>query len=152
MMGKIEEAGELHARGANCAQSVLCPFAHELGLEPLKALALATGFGGGMGRMAGTCGAVTGAFMVLGLARGMSRPEDKAAKDAGYALVREMARRFTEKNGSILCRELLECDISTEEGAAEAREKNLFATRCNPYIEDSVRILTAILADTLAGD
>ena len=144
-MGKVEDAVALHGKGANCAQSVLSPYARELGVEPGTALAISTGFGGGMGKMAGTCGAVTGAFMALGLVRGMRSPEDKAAKDATYALVREMARRFTEKNGSINCRELLGCDIGTEEGAAAARAANLFATRCNGFIEDAVRIADALL-------
>ena len=80
-MNRVDTAAGLHGQGANCAQAVLCAFAGELGLDAETAMRAATGFGGGMGRLAGTCGAVTGAIMAIGLARGMRAPGDQQAKE-----------------------------------------------------------------------
>ena len=145
MTSRADAAAALHGNGANCAQCVLCAFAGALGMDAETALRVATGFGGGMGRSGGTCGALTGAFMVIGLARGMRRAEDAEAKDAAYTLVREASRRFQEKNGAVACRDLLGIDLGTAEGLAAARARNLFATRCNGYIKDAVSILESLL-------
>jgi C_GCAxxG_C_C family probable redox protein len=146
-VSESSEAQGLHDRGANCAQSVLGAFAGRLGLAAEDALRVATGFGAGMGRMAGACGAVTGAYMVLGLAHGMRAPEDRQAKETVYALVREMARRFRARNGSCVCRELLGVDIGTEAGMAAARAADLFKTRCTAYIRDAAEMVRDILAE-----
>jgi C_GCAxxG_C_C family probable redox protein len=146
-MGKAQEAVVLHGRGCNCAQAVLCAFARELGLEEQAALRIATGFGGGMGRTGGTCGAVTGAYMVLGLARGMRDPQDKSRKDATYTLVREFADRFRQKQGTVECRELLGVDVGTPEGLKQAHEQDLFSTRCNELIRDAVTVLQGVLKE-----
>jgi len=146
-MGKAQQAVALHGRGCNCAQAVLCAFAGELGLEEQSALRIATGFGGGMGRTGSTCGAVTGAYMVLGLARGMRDPEEKNRKDATYTLVREFAERFQKKQGAVGCRELLGVDVSTVEGLKLAHERDLFSTRCNELIRDAVNVLQGVLKE-----
>ena len=144
-MSADEAALALHERGANCAQAVLGAFSQKLGLEGESAMRVATGFGGGMGRLAGTCGAVTGAFMALGLARGMRKPEEAEAKETTYGLVREFARRFTERSGALACRDLLGEDIGTPQGLKAAREKKLFSTRCAGYIRDAVGIVEDML-------
>ena len=102
-----EKAEKLFKEGYNCAQSVLCAFEDVTGIERETAAKLASSFGGGLGRMREVCGAVSGAAMVLGLAKGYSDPEDFDAKKAHYALIQEFAARFKEQNGSIICRELL---------------------------------------------
>jgi C_GCAxxG_C_C family probable redox protein len=96
-----------------------------------------------MGRLGEVCGAVTGAFMVIGLKHGKSRLEDdnNETREKAYALVYEFADRFHACNGSILCRELLGCDISTPEGRAQAREKGLFNDLCPKLVGDAVEIL-----------
>jgi C_GCAxxG_C_C family probable redox protein len=146
-MSRPDGAAELHARGANCAQAVVCAFCAELGVDEATAMRAATGFGGGMGRLAGTCGAVTGAFMVLGLARGMSRPEQLQEKETVYGLVREFATRFTRAHGALACRDLLGEDIGTPDGLARAKEAKLFSTRCNGYIRGAVEILEGMLSE-----
>jgi C_GCAxxG_C_C family probable redox protein len=146
-MGKAEQAVALHGQGCNCAQAVLCAFAKDLELDDQAALRIATGFGGGMSRTGGTCGAVTGAYMVLGLARGMNNPEEKSKKDSTYTLVREFAERFREKQGALECPELLGVDIGTEAGLRLAHERNLFATKCNTLIRDAVRVLQGVLKE-----
>jgi len=87
-------------------------------------LKLASGFGGGMGRLAETCGAVTGAFMAMGLKFGAATAE-REAREPIYARVRELAARFKACHGSLICRDLLGCDLSTPEGFALAQEKKL---------------------------
>ena len=144
-MQKESESASLHQKGCNCAQAVLAVFSADLGLDRETAIRVATGFGGGMGRLGNTCGAVTGAFMVLGLARGMRRAEDAAAKESTYALVREFAEKFREKHAALDCRELLGVDIGTAEGRQAAKERGLFTTLCNDLIRDAVMIVEKML-------
>lgn len=144
-MGKKKEALKMFGERLNCAQSVFASFAGDLGLDKETALRIASGFGSGMGRMALTCGAVTGALMVIGLKYGYTSGEDKQAKNKVYDLAAEFMREFSRQNGSITCRELLDCDISTPEGILVAREKDLFRTLCPKYVRSSVVILEEML-------
>ena len=144
-MQREMEAAALHRKGCNCAQAVLAVFSEALQMNRETAMRVATGFGGGMGRSGNTCGAVTGAFMVLGLARGMRLAEDAAAKESTYALVREFSRQFAQKHETLACRELLGVDIGTADGLQAARERGLFTSRCNDLIRDAVVILGTIL-------
>jgi C_GCAxxG_C_C family probable redox protein len=116
----------------------------ELGLDRETALRVATAFGGGMGRMGETCGALAGAFMVIGLKYGRTRVEDEETKEKAYSLVREFADRFESRNGSIVCRELLGYDIGTPEERELAREQGLFATLCPRIVRDAAEIIERI--------
>jgi C_GCAxxG_C_C family probable redox protein len=144
-MNPVERAVACFEEGFNCSQSAFSAYAEQFGVDRETALKIAAGFGGGMGRMAGTCGAVSGAFMVIGLKYGAVDGEDKPAKEKTYERVREFARRFTERNGSLLCKVLLDCDISTPEGYKRAKEQNLFSTRCSQFVRDAVEILEEML-------
>ena len=107
MSEKSEKAKELFKSGCNCSQSVLGVFCEELGMDFDTAMKIACPFGGGMGRMREVCGTVSGMFMASGLA--FSDSENSAEnKTRQYKIVQELAKRFKEKNGSIICRELLE--------------------------------------------
>ena len=130
----------------NCSQAMLSTYAQELGLERAQALKIATAFGGGMGRLADTCGAVTGAFMALGLKYGMVNAADQAAKEKTYALVQEFAAQFRERYGALDCRDLLGCDLSAPDGLQIAREQQLFTTRCPQLIFTATEILDELLA------
>ncbi len=129
----------------NCSQAVFSAYAEELGLDRDTALKISTGFGGGMSRMAITCGAVTGSFMVLGLKYGMANPADQAAKEKTYALVQEFARQFRARYGAIDCRSLLGYDIGTPEGMQAIREQQLFDTRCRLLVRAATEILDQLL-------
>jgi len=132
--------------GFNCSQSVFSAFAPQLGLDRVAALKVAGPFGGGMGRMGETCGAVTGALMVIGLKYGQTTSEDKAAKEKSYELVREFVKRFRARNrGCIACRELLGADISTPEGMQKLREKQAFTTMCPKFVRDAAEIVEELL-------
>jgi len=102
-MSKADLAKEFFRNGANCAQSVLCAFEQECGLDHATALRLASGFGGGMARMREVCGAVSGMFMAADLIFGPADPSDKAAKDAHYAVLQQLAEQFRQETSSIIC-------------------------------------------------
>jgi len=121
---KSDEAGKAFMSGFNCAQSVFMPFAAEGGLDLAAAARIASSFGGGMARMQETCGAVTGGFMAIGLRRGFSKADDQAARDLVFAQSRELADRFKDKFGSLKCRDLLGCDLNTDEGMRLHKERN----------------------------
>jgi C_GCAxxG_C_C family probable redox protein len=98
-----------------------------------------------MAQMGETCGAVTGAFMVIGLKYGRTRADDDEAKVKTYSLVKEFTEKFKARNGTIICRELLGCDIGTPEGNRVAKDKELFSTVCPGFVRDAVDILEKIL-------
>ena len=100
-------AAELFLKGYSCAQAVAVAFCDVTGLDETISAKLASSFGGGMGRMREVCGAVCGMFLVVGYLYGYSDANDDGAKMAHYALVQELAGKFREKYGSIVCRELL---------------------------------------------
>ena len=103
-MTKGEIAKNNFMQGYNCAQAVLLAFCDDLGFDEQTALMLASPFGGGIGRMREVCGTVTGMYMALGLARGYSDSKDNADKKRVYTEVQQLAERFKEDNGSIICR------------------------------------------------
>jgi len=146
-MNRPERADQLHKQGANCAQSVACAFAEDLGADRALALRMATGFGGGMGRTGATCGALTGAFMALGIAYGMRETSDQAAKERTYALVAEASRRFRERAGALSCRDLLGLDLGVPEQLQAAKDRNLFATQCTGYIRTAAEIVEQLLRE-----
>jgi C_GCAxxG_C_C family probable redox protein len=146
-MSKTEQAVSCFEAGFNCAQAVLSAYAAEFGLEPTMALKVAGAFGGGMGRLAQTCGAVTGAFMVIGLKYGKVGVDDdeEQTKEKAYGLVQELAARFASRHGSIACKELLGCDIGTPEGRLHAKEAGLSATLCPKFVRDAAEIVGQLL-------
>lgn len=107
-MSKTEQALECFKEGFSCSQAVFATYAKELGMDYEMALKVSQAFGGGMGGMKGECGAVTGAYMVLGLIYGRTRAEDTVAKDKTFELVKAFSERFKRLHESTVCRELLE--------------------------------------------
>jgi C_GCAxxG_C_C family probable redox protein len=146
---RVEEVAKTHAEGFSCAQALLAVYGPELGVDRDTALKIAGGFGGGMGRMAGTCGAVTGAFMVIGLVHSMTKKGDLQQKEISYQIVQEFARRFKARNKTTVCSELMGIDVSTPEGFAEAKAKNIARTICPKYVRDAAEILEELLVDSL---
>ncbi|MEW6754658.1 MAG: C-GCAxxG-C-C family protein [Candidatus Latescibacterota bacterium] len=139
-MSRIDTAVELFRGGCACSQAVLAAYGEGLGLDGQSALRLAAGFAGGM-RRAETCGAVTGAIMVLGLRHAGEGCERAAGRAEIYARVVEFTDRFRGQNGGLLCRDLLGCDISTPEGMQQARERDLFRTRCVDLVGSAAGLL-----------
>ena len=142
---KVRDAVCCHKKGFNCAQAVFSTYAEEFGLDEKIALRLAGAFGGGMSRMGETCGAVTGALMILGFKYGQIDADDKCSKERTYELGQEFMKKFKLRNKFLLCKELLGYDISTPEGLKAIRENDLSDT-CNKFIKDSVEIIDDMLS------
>jgi len=132
-------------QGFNCAQSVLAAFAGQLGLDESRALMLASPFGGGVSRRGEVCGAVSGALMVLGLAQGADTP---AGKESAYLLGQDFLQRFEARHGTILCRKLIDCDISTPEGLQQARSRGVFKALCPRFVRNATEIAQALLVES----
>jgi len=143
-MEKSDYAVQCLTSGFNCSQAVFSTYCSELGLKPEMALRIAGGFGGGMG-ISETCGAVTGAFMLIGLKYGNVNVDDKVNKRKTKLLVTEFTRRFIELNNSVKCKELLAYDISIPEEMSIVREKKLFSTLCPKLVKDSSEIIEELL-------
>ena len=107
MEERIGKAVALFKEGYNCSQSVVAAFADMYGFTPEQALKVSASFGGGIGRMRQTCGAACGMFMLAGLENGSAIAGDAEGKKANYALVQELAAKFKEENGSLICADLL---------------------------------------------
>lgn len=110
-MNRIEKSVELFNSGFLCSQAVFAAFSKDLGLSEEQALKIGACFGSGM-RKGEVCGACTGALMVLGLKYGHSNADDKESKIKADKVCDKFLDEFKKENGSYLCRELLDCDIS----------------------------------------
>ena len=143
MSEKSERAKELFKSGFNCSQSVFGVFCEELGLDFDTAMKISSSFGGGMGRMREVCGTVSGMFMAAGLA--FSTKNNKAKQ---YEIVQELARRFKEKNGSIICRELLQgIENSTSPTPSERTETYYKKRPCVEFVGEAVEIFEQFLKE-----
>ena len=137
---------EMFCKGYNCAQAVVAAFHEELGMTESEAARLSSSFGGGMGRMRETCGAVSGMLLVAGLLWGYGTPGDDEAKAAHYRLVQEMAAKFRERTGSLICRELLGNPPSDPNPTP--RTADFYKTRpCAGFVALAAEILDEEIAD-----
>ncbi len=134
-------------RGINCAQVVLSLFAPELGVSDDLAKRIAAAFGGGLGRMGLTCGAVNGSCMALGLKFGSSDGTDEERKDALIRRVRTFHERFEKRFGSTRCRDLLGHDIADPEVFSHVADNGIFMRVCPEVVDGAVRILREILQE-----
>jgi C_GCAxxG_C_C family probable redox protein len=142
-----DDAVSYFTQGFNCAQAVLLAHGPRLGIEADHCLRLAAPFGAGMARTGSTCGAVTGALMVVGLRLGHTVADDLATKDRCYEVSRDFLGRFRERHGTLLCKELLGCDPGTPEGLAEVKARNLHTTICTALVRTAVELLGDVLQE-----
>ena len=136
-MNYIDDAVQLFEVGYMCSQAVFAAFSEEFDLPKEHALKIGACFGSGM-RKGEVCGACTGALMALGLKYG----ESKAKSDEACE---KFLDEFKKENGSFICRDLLDCDISTKEGREYALENNLFKEFCPLMVESAAKIAEEIL-------
>lgn len=147
MSKKTELSQELFKQGYNCSQSVLGVFCEEYGLDFETAMKISSSFGGGMGRMREVCGAVSGMFMVAGLALANSQPSH-GAKSEHYKIIQELAKRFRDKNSSIICRELLQGIENSNSPIPSQRTKEYYKKRpCLELVKDAVEILEQFIKE-----
>ena len=140
-------AMELFLEGYNCAQAVTVAFCDVTGLEEKFAARAVSSFGGGMGRLREVCGAVSGMLIVLGLLYGYEEPGEKDCnKKAYYPVVQELAGKFREECGSIICREILKNPPSDPNPSPRTAE--YYATRpCARMVMTAARVLDAYIAE-----
>jgi C_GCAxxG_C_C family probable redox protein len=140
-----EKAASCFESGFSCSQAVLISHSEELGLDSDASFKISCAFGGGMAHTGETCGAVTGALMLIGLKYGRCKAGDLAAKDLTYEKAKEFSRRFKEKHGSVKCTELLDFDLSDDEELRKAREAGVFKSICPRLVKESVEIVEELL-------
>jgi len=138
--GPVKKAVETYLSGFNCSQAVFSSFAPAMGLGEKEALKITSGFGAGICYKGEICGAVSGAYMALGLKYGRWKSEDADSKEKTYALMREFDKQFMARNGSLYCNRLLEGDMSTQEGRKAINDAHRFKTHCPRFVKDAAEI------------
>ena len=138
---RVARAKELFHQGFNCSQSVFAACADIYGIDEQTALRIAASFGGGIGRMRQTCGAACGMFILAGLENGSATPGDAEGKKQNYTLVQDLAAKFKQENGSLICAELLGIAPKPQEPTPEARTETYYQKRpCVEMVANAVRI------------
>ena len=138
-------AEQSFSQGLYCAESVAVAFARAQGVDSELVSRIATAFCSGMARTRGTCGALTGAIMGVGLVLGRNRAGESV--EPSYVATQRLIRQFEQEFGTRECHLLLGCDIGTPEGQAQFREKRL-GRRCAMYTARAAEIAARILEET----
>ncbi len=146
-MGKYaQKACENFEEGYNCAQAVLLAFSDVIGLDKETILKLSSSFGGGMGRLREVCGAVSSMFMIAGILKGYTSPNNDEIKGNHYALIQELASDFKSKCGSIICRELLGLPDGADSPVPSKRTEEYYQERpCENCIKVAAEIIESKL-------
>lgn len=138
------KAVQYFEKGYICSQAVFAAFAEQVGITEKQALQIGACFGGGMNK-GEVCGACTGALMVLGMKYGQYDITDTASRTAENAKAVQFLDEFANRKGSYVCREILGCDLRTEEGRNYARSNGLFGKLCPEMVRTAAEILTEML-------
>jgi C_GCAxxG_C_C family probable redox protein len=144
-MAKAEDAVALFQQGFTCSQALLSVFAQDFGLDRDMALRISQGFGAGIAYTDDTCGAVSGAIMVIGLRYGRIRADDIVAKEKTYTVVREFLREFKKRNGSVDCTGLLGYNLSDPQQVAEVKKNKVVMARCPAFVRDAVKLVEILV-------
>jgi C_GCAxxG_C_C family probable redox protein len=131
--------------GLNCAQSVLTTYTPKYRIDDATALAISCSFGGGMGRLQETCGAVTGAFMVIGIHNSQKYADNGMRKNISYQMVQDFDKEFRKIHGTIKCNELLNVDLRTEAGQKSFHDGNMGEKICEQCIANATKIIDRLL-------
>lgn len=126
---RADRAEALFRQGYNCSQSVFAAFADVVGVSVEEAAQLASPFGAGFGKLREVCGAVSGMTMLAGKLKGYSDPEAREEKVELYKLIQKMCAEFEEKEGSIICRELLGLEKGEDLGEPAVRTEEYYRSR-----------------------
>jgi C_GCAxxG_C_C family probable redox protein len=147
MKSKVDNAISSFRSGLNCAQSVLTAYTDELNVDNSLAMSISCGFGAGMGRLQQTCGAVTGAFMAIGIYNCKKFTDNKDRKENTYAMIQRFNDNFKSIHGVTDCKSLINCDLRTEEGRRYLAENNLHEKVCEKCISDAVGIVDELIKE-----
>ncbi len=148
-MDRVQKAVDLFKSGCNCTQSVICAYNDLFDIDENTAMRVGEAFGGGMGRLRLTCGAVTGMAMLAGLKDSKGIPKDIATRTKVYDVVQRMAKEFEEKNGSVICGDLLGVNKPRDAGAVPTERSAEFYKKrpCIGCIEDCAKLVEEYLLD-----
>lgn len=150
MEERIRRASDYFMEGYGCCQSVVAAFADLYGMDKETALRVSAGFGGGVGRLRMMCGTVSGMVILAGLHCGQTKGDDREGKANCYKVVQELLARFKEKNGSVICAELLakaNCTPNTDTHVPDERNAAYYSTRpCARKVEDAARIFAEFIS------
>jgi C_GCAxxG_C_C family probable redox protein len=144
MSDKSQEAKEIFLSGFSCSQAVFVPFCSENLMSRETALKLSSPFGGGVGGCGHTCGAVSGAYLAIGLVYGRAAVEDTAAKEKTYTAMAVFREEFEKSFGTLICSELVGVDMSDSVQRLKAREEGKLAN-CSEFVRRAAEILEDIL-------
>ena len=141
-MDRAKKAGELFTEGCNCSQAVVAAYADMVGLSEEDALRASEAFGGGLGRLRRTCGAVSGMCMLAGLKYSKAEKGDIQTRTLIYETVQRLVARFEELNGTSICAELLEGTAVTKGSEPTPRTKEFYQRRpCKNVVEECAKIV-----------
>lgn len=147
-MTHAEKARDLFLEGYSCSQAVFIAYCDLTGIDEKAAALIASSFGGGMGRMREVCGAVSGMFMAVGILYGYDDPSATSEKTAHYARIQELAKRFKERNTSIICRDILGKIAADKSCIPQERNEKYYSTRpCAKMVYDAAEILEQYIAE-----
>jgi C_GCAxxG_C_C family probable redox protein len=146
---RVAQAVDNFMAGYGCCQSVVAAFADLYGLDDTLAKKIASGFGGGVGRLRMMCGAVSGIVMLVGLDCGQTEGSDREGKSACYKVVQELLAKSKEENGSLICAEILGIQGNTKAQSsyvASPRTAEYYKQRpCAAKVESAARIFADYL-------
>lgn len=146
-MDRVTKAVELFGQGYMCSQAVFAAFSEDFGVTEKQALQIGACFGSGMNK-GEVCGACTGALMALGMRYGQFDLCDVESRAAQKVNAVQFLEEFEKREGSYICRDILGCDLSTEEGRSYAINKGLFKKICPKMVKTAAEIT----AQMLGGD
>ena len=146
MNGKI--ASETFLNGFNCAQSVVSSFGPGLGISRELSLKLANGLGAGGNYNGKICGAVMGAFIILGLRYGTDSSDNIEARELLRSKLNAFSECFKKEFGSIECNDLLKTDVSKPENLQKLRDENVFHKFCTGVVSRAAEIVESIITDS----
>ncbi len=138
----MEKAKDLFEKGYNCSQSVFCAYCEKVGIDFNTGLKLASSFGGGMGRLREVCGAVSAMFMLAGLKYGYTSFDDDKLKEEHYAKIQNLAEKFKDEFGSIICRDLLNVKNEPISAKPTKRTDEFYKERpCARFVEFASKLI-----------
>lgn len=132
---RIKEAADLFISGYNCAQSTAAPFCDKTELTKDTILKASSAFGGGVAKLKNVCGVVSGIALIFGLTQDREL-SDKETKARFYNDAQSLISKFTEKNDTVVCAELLDNLEKNPPEDERYKEKS-----CLKLVEDGAAIL-----------
>ena len=132
---RVSQAIQHFKSGYNCSQSVFMAYSDLFDLDQELAKMIS----------------VSGMALLAGFKYPVPDTSNQEARKKNYAMVQKMAGLFKEKNGSIVCRELLApADAASTNPPPEARTKEYYKKRpCVALVEDAARIAGNMLKGKL---